>query len=284
MVLAHDTSVKTIFVPFLIGLFFLLFPNTIKAEILINEFSSNSDIEWVELYNNSVTTVDLTNWTISDDSQAPELISGTINGGGFFVFERPEGWLNNSGGDSITLKESGTIVRDTLVYGKSGSSIGTPDADKSAGRTPNGSSNWQNNLTWSKSDSNPDQAPIVLPPSPSPSPNPAPLPPSPSPSLAPSPIPSKSPSPVPSKPPSPKPSKTPVSTPQEENLGRGETLGVGVSASSSPSSQREAPGDRQFPLFAISLIAGGLSLVGLASFLFFRSYQKDQKQNTEEIL
>lgn len=198
-------------------IFSLLFPKTISA-VMINEFSSNSDPEWVELYNDSDNDIDLTNWTLKDAANHVKTISGTILKHSFFVFENPSGWLNNDGAETIILSDTSTPSAqiDTLTYGATDSIVGTPNSDKSAGRSPDGSSIWQNNLNWTKSAPNPAPSPV---PSPTPVPTSTPTPtqtpaPSPSPTTSPSPGPTatKSPSPTPSPTRSPSPSPSPNTT------------------------------------------------------------------------
>ena len=78
---------------------FLLFPSKTLAQVVINEFSSKGDTEWIELFNSSASSVDLTGWTLSDAKKPPEALTGSIEAAGYFVFEKGKGWLND-GGDS----------------------------------------------------------------------------------------------------------------------------------------------------------------------------------------
>lgn len=142
--------IKTLFI---IGLLNLIFTRYANATVFINEFSSNSDPEWVELYNDSSSTVELSGWTIADEAQTPKQLNGNIPGFGYYVFENQTGWLNNTGGDRIILF-NGTSVEDQVEYGKSESVVGTPSSTKSAGRVPNASNSWQNNIDPSKGSQN----------------------------------------------------------------------------------------------------------------------------------
>lgn len=132
---------------FLFFIAFLLFPQKVfAADVVINEFSSNSDPEWVELYNSSSTEiVDLEGWRLVDsNTQTTDDIdlSGCITPGGFRLFSRGSGWLNNTGGDTITLKNNNGNEVNSVVYGASGV-IGIPSPSNSASRVPNGSSTWE---------------------------------------------------------------------------------------------------------------------------------------------
>ncbi len=144
---------------------FLFTTRTVRAQVVINEFSSNSNPEWVELYNVGPTDINLTGWKLVDEANHIENLSGVIPGNGFFVFERLQGWLNNSGGDAINLKDASDDLINSVIYGHSGDAVGTPDADKSTGRIPGASDVWQMNLTWTIGSGN-------FKPTPTPSPNP----------------------------------------------------------------------------------------------------------------
>ncbi|MDP3888846.1 MAG: lamin tail domain-containing protein [bacterium] len=196
---------------------FLVYPKSAFANIYINEFSSNSSQEWVELYNDSSSSVDLSGWSLKDDSNPGKNLSGTITGNGYFIYESTN-WLNNSGGDSITLFDnaSPSAQIDQIIFGKSGSVVGTPDSDKSAGRTPNGSSLWENNLTPSKNAANPQPAPTSTPTPAESTPTPTPTPVDPTPTSKPSPTPTKKPTPTPTLEPTPTPADESAVAPTEE--------------------------------------------------------------------
>ncbi len=237
-------------------------PKVLAADVVINEFSSNSSDEWIELYNTSSSPIDLTGWQLSDASNPPEPLSGTIAANGFFVFDKPGGgWLNNSGGDTITLKDAASSVQDSITYGQSGSPVGTPDADKSAGRTPNGSSVWTNNLTWTKLANNPSPTPT-----PTPTPTSAPDPtatPTPGPTATPTPPPV---TPTPTKVPTKKPTVTPTPTltPTLEATPSGEVLGT------TPEPTPEATPSGNLKPIIISLLFVGTGLVLLAILFIFQ--------------
>ena len=72
---------------------------TPELAILINEVSpqGNPDREWVELYNLSGNTIDISGWTLSDEIGVITTASGTIAGHSFFVIELTKTALNNGG-------------------------------------------------------------------------------------------------------------------------------------------------------------------------------------------
>ncbi|MBU1557991.1 lamin tail domain-containing protein, partial [Patescibacteria group bacterium] len=100
-----------------------------NSPVVINEVawagtgSSNSDDEWIELYNKTDKEINLGNWTLYAEDETPYIpLSGTIPANGFFLLERTDdntisdipadliygndasSWaLNNSGGEHLLL-------------------------------------------------------------------------------------------------------------------------------------------------------------------------------------
>jgi hypothetical protein len=76
--------IKKVFNVFMISLislgnFFILPVKNIRAadsDIKINEvmYDPSDGVEWVELYNNGLDSVDLNDWVITDEDAAPEYI------------------------------------------------------------------------------------------------------------------------------------------------------------------------------------------------------------------
>ena len=245
----------------IVGGFFFAFPPSVSAQIVINEFSSNSDTERVELYNLTADSIDLTDWKLQDEAQDPKTLMGSIPGQGFFIFENPSGWLNNSGGDTINLKNSTDVVINSIHYG-SGGVVSVPDSDKSAGRVPNASENWQNNLTWTKGSANPDPTP-----SPTPSPTEAATN---APIAAPTATPTKSPTPIPTKSSTPKSTKTP--TPEPEVLGETATSGESVpTPEESLTPEATSTTKKKLPILAIIFIGSGVLMTGFALYNLIRA-------------
>ncbi len=92
------------------------------GDVVINEFVSDpadGEEEWVELYNTANRMIDLSGWTIEEGSGAKTYLDGKIGlsgASGFFVVEKPKGYLNNKG-DIIILRDSLGNLIDSAAYG-----------------------------------------------------------------------------------------------------------------------------------------------------------------------
>lgn len=237
----------------------------IHAAISINEFSSGSNPEWIELYNNSSTEVDLTNWYFTDALGHKEVFSTTILGNNYFLYKKnvdSGGWLNNNG-DTIYLYDNATpsaTLVDAVTYGP-GKPVGSPASDKSAGRVPDGSGNWVNNLAWSQASPNPTPAPTNTP----------------SPTNTPTPEPSATPTNIPTS--APKPTAPPKPTPTQiveliPSIGErefvnarqdpttGKLIDLGEESNAPPTSEQvlgtTTSGSKLIPVILIVLGVGGL--------------------------
>lgn len=192
------TKIK--FICFLVLLVTFIFPQNILAAVYINEISPSTEIEWIELYNDSNIDVDLSGFLLKDNnsSNTDDLnITGILLGNGFLIFEHSEGWLNNSN-DIVRLYNNATpsAIIDEVSYENI-------DSNKSYARIPNGVNNWEETSKVTKGVSNPTATPE---PTDEPTSEPTEKPTS---------LPTKSPSPTPSKTSTPKtaPIKTATSKP-----------------------------------------------------------------------
>ena len=143
---------------------FLFLVKPVSASVVINEFMAkpDDDTEWVEIYNPSNQTIDLTSWLIKDGNTSSSddiTLNGQIDPLAFKTFDHDKGWLNDTGTETIILLNGSTTI-DSYQY--SGAAQG-----KTFGRNPDGSS-WTSNLTPTKNSSNSQTS------SPSPSPTPSP--------------------------------------------------------------------------------------------------------------
>lgn len=104
-------------------------PEDYSTDIVINEFLPNpkgpdSDGEFIELKNLGSSSVDISEWIVSDSSQTAYVIdsadftSTDIIAGGFFVVDREISGiaLNNSGGDQIELYQPDGTLLDEVFY------------------------------------------------------------------------------------------------------------------------------------------------------------------------
>ncbi len=82
---------------------------------------SAGESEWIELYNDHTTSVELADWQIDDVENAgssPRTFSLTIPAKGYAVYELPSAMFNNSG-DDVRLLNSQSIQVDKTVYSES---------------------------------------------------------------------------------------------------------------------------------------------------------------------
>lgn len=121
------------------------FNNSANPDVLINEFMFNpsSGNDWVELYNqgqgDTGVSVDLTGWTLVDNTSTMITLSGTLPPGGFLAFD-VSNRLNaaSPGGDKIELRNADGIV-DQVSYKDSttidgAQNVGNVDVGQSVGR------------------------------------------------------------------------------------------------------------------------------------------------------
>ncbi len=135
--------------------------STTYSAIYINEFlpdpSTSSEHEWIELYNPTTSTVDLTGWTLSDSITIRNSPTGTIVAESFFVVELSN-ILNNTG-DAIILKNPVNEISDSIIYGTG--SLPVPAKGNSLARSIDGAGDWQETTTRTKNLENIITAPIV---------------------------------------------------------------------------------------------------------------------------
>jgi hypothetical protein len=202
---------------FLLALFALfLFVHPVSAAIWINEISPSTDPEWIELYNDGTSEIDLTNWMFREEGGVDYVLSGSIGPSSYLVIHHADRWLNNSG-DTLTLTSNASPSAIIDQY-----SFGSVTSDKSVYRSPLGSTNW---IVGS-----PSQGSANPTPSPSPSPSPSPTPaasPSPSPTATPTPTPKPSPPSSPTFKPSP---SNPVLSSPKVGTVAGESTAIDLSS------------------------------------------------------
>jgi hypothetical protein len=190
---------------FWLVLLLFVFSITPACAVVINEFSSASDHDWIELY--SAIDTDISGWIIRDTASTivKKIESTTIIGPStsqylqLLVGER----LNKDGDDIKLLHSDDQTIESEIKYGKD-SDLCLPTEVGSLGRFPDNSGSFTRFILSTPGQSNNStQDPC---PTPTPSPSPSPLT-----SLAPTPSPT--PTPTPSRTPTPTPTPTQSLTP-----------------------------------------------------------------------
>ncbi|GEM_PF-2086271 len=175
-------------------LFLLLFPFGLlflpkianAADVVMNEFLVDPDnSQWIELFNKSDTTIDITGWVIDDDggSQKFTVLQATLMGPQEYkVFESSLFNFNRTSRDTARLLSASGDVLDAYAYSKG------PGENKTFGRGKDGEENWVVFSSTTKGSSNTEG------------------------NIEATPTPTNSPTPNPSKTPTPTPTKVPTPT------------------------------------------------------------------------
>lgn len=140
----------------LIGLV-LMFPSAASAAIIINEIAwmgsdQSANHEWIELYNTDSTSVDVSDWVLTDSMNLSIVLSGSIPGGSYAVLERTSedsapgssfliytGALVNIGA-TLTLKRVDDAIEDQVAGGENWQNIGGDNVTKETAQY--GSNGW----------------------------------------------------------------------------------------------------------------------------------------------
>lgn len=151
----------------------VFYPALTFAHPQINEFSSPTSDDWIEIYNPTESEVDLSLYRIRDNTQSNKLdLSGTLPAKGFVVVTW--GSFLNNGGDTIRLLllSDETDIIDTIMYG-TGQEAPLPSGTETAGRKEEAVDEWVIFSEHSKGASN-NPAQVFSTPTPTPSPTPTP--------------------------------------------------------------------------------------------------------------
>lgn len=153
--------------------FFLFCSSYVSAEIRINEIypapKTEEEEEWVELYNNGTNDIDLTEYTLQDATQKPIKIESMNIAAGGFVIATAHKTLNNSNGDTVSLKKN--LLEDPIDIA---TYSGTFDEFKSYVKCPDG---WIMSTIITQNESNDKACPTVTPtPTSTPTPTPTTIP------------------------------------------------------------------------------------------------------------
>lgn len=279
-------------------LFFLIsvaLPRQVYSALYINEFSSGTTDDWVEIYNSDLIEVDLSQYFIRDSTESDSNkidLTGTITGNGFIAVEFANK-LNNSGDRVRLLKIADNSIVDEISYGDSGT-IGILTGEQTAGRNPDGSTTWAILSASTKGLSN-NSSSIV--PTVTPTPTATPIPTN-APTPTKTPTPTKIPTPtrstssgqatLPSTTPKPSLTKSPTGAPSispsdEVSSDSGEVMGI-VLAKSDDSKGLKKEDERSleekkkgFPFGKVFLITGGVLFVSGCGILLYKKYREEKE-------
>ncbi len=90
-----------------------------SPDVVINEFAAKANPEWIELYNTTSGSINLTGWALIDMPGDTNILSGSIPGNGYFLFTFSTNNLSNDGDVILLVNTSGDTV-DLVGYGYSG--------------------------------------------------------------------------------------------------------------------------------------------------------------------
>jgi hypothetical protein len=116
--------------------------------VTINEISSASSPEWVELY--AVTTTDISGWTVHfDASSATQITTVPANtllaAGNYYQVNAASSWLSNTG-DTVVLRNSANTTVESVSYGAEyvggQGSAAAPSATQSLARSADNGCSW----------------------------------------------------------------------------------------------------------------------------------------------
>lgn len=267
-------------------LIFFTFVDTANAQVVINEFSSaSSSDDWVELYNNSDSPIDLSAYLLIDVAENTKGFSCTLNSHGFVVAD----WSNrlNAGGDTVRLKNNGSIV-DCVVYGDGANqkcdgkdTIDLPSisSNEFGARLPDGSGAWSKTTVNTKdspnSGSSKDNSAICVVPTPTPTDAPTTVPTN-------TPVPTATPVSTPTKTPTPKPTIKATIKPTNSPSPSPEVLGEQISASSTPTSSPIPSSGSGVSVLPFIMIGLGVVSIGGAMYPFLKSQLKAYNERSAQ--
>lgn len=255
--------------PFLL---ILLFPSSLSAQVVINEFLPNAEPEWVEFYNTGRNIEDLSLYFFDDDNDfnSDEGSSTKIQLSGLLspsqhCYKDLSTYLNNDKDTPTLFKNDGGIA-DTYSYA-------TTTHNKSYSRVPDGG-DWQFDQEPTKSSiSCSSLAPA----------------PTPTPTKTPTNTPTPTQTPTPTSKPTPTPTKKITPTPTEKVTKSGENLVLGgkdeILGSPTPSEENEKEESQNGtgkPILAGLFIIGGIGFIALAAGPFLKDYIKRYNNPTDE--
>lgn len=269
---------------FLAGCILIFSSTKVVAQVQINEFSSSTSPDWVELY--AYEETDISGWKIDDDATSSVMHTvsdGTVLAKGEFYIVDVSNRLNNTG-DIISLYTKEDILIESINYGVKGG-VCTPSDSESVGKVDNGNT-LERFFTPSKGSTNLG-ATLNTCPTPTPEPTPSP---SPTPKPTKTPEPSKAPTATLSPTVKAAATKEPTLKPTSKKLDEDEEdetqkliLGLREELENSPSPEPEVKGDtkRKFPWYSLLFIIPGAGFIGYPVFTFVKKRKLGLKKVDE---
>ena len=174
---------KKVIIGILVLVFSLVLSSNVYSAVLINEILANGlndpDYEWVELFNNGSTAINLTNWNISETASSNFTLNTIILANSFIIltpdfktFNATYPNVNASGMKIINITTSNFNLADSSgevrLYNSSGALVdsiayaqasGKTFENVSIGRYPDGSSSTFNISTLTPGAKNDNQVP-----------------------------------------------------------------------------------------------------------------------------
>ena len=259
-------------------------PKNVSAQVVINEISTNTGNDWVELY--SIEEIDISGWLLMDDkSDIGTIPEGTILseiGSMFYVVEVSN--RLNKGGDDVRLFHSDKVTLvDMIEYGGEGE-VCLPSDTGSIGRYPDGNATVERFSSHTKDVTN-NTATIDACPTPTPEPTEEPTPeattqststqtPTKAPTLTPkSTVLSKATS-------KPKKTKTPKPTPTKDP--KSLVLSDLDESTPTPTGSPDPKNGKGFPYSALLFVGGGIAFLGSAGYVFYKNQSKYNETNGKE--
>jgi len=250
---------------------FLIFPSSISAEVVINEFLPNASQEWVEFFNKGNASENLFEYYFDDDTDYNDDIGSNkfqllgILGANSSCYWNLSTFLNNDEDTPTLFKNDGSQI-DSYHYSN-------PVVDKSYSRIPDGDL-WQVDQTPLKASVSCQSLAPTSTPSPTPTPTSTPTP---TPTKTPTPVPTKSPTPKPTI----KPSESPDGTPSDFESS---VLSAREDLIESPSPEGEVLSQKsKVQILPIIMIIFGIILLGVGGYPFIKKLIKKYNVKNEEL-
>lgn len=137
--------------------------NLVISEVLFNEPGNFTSKEWIEIFNPTQNAINLTGYTLNDNSSSYAIVNGTIiSSGQVIVFaKRPDmlgftpdftnlNLLLNNGGDKVELRNASNVIVDFVAWGNFIGGWGLSAGDAQSIRRialPTDPSSWLSNQT-----------------------------------------------------------------------------------------------------------------------------------------